>query len=198
MSLINNIDSQIPTEQKVNLDYSSTESSSESSVQPLIANSKNSVFLQPGVSYGNDQPYFVPIDSLRQDAKNILADLSKFLKDLETLLKQVNLDPLNNPSLEEAHTYVWNQINKIDHPFPKIEIQGYVGELKYPTPPFICFDQYLYAEGVQTRGYRKFIREYDNLISNTTFGHIYDFREIIKYLINEINCIIFINFFIKI
>lgn len=191
MSLINNIDSQIPTEQKVNLDYSSTESSSESSVQPLIANSKNSVFLQPGVSYGNDQPYFVPIDSLRQDAKNILADLSKFLKDLETLLKQVNLDPLNNPSLEEAHTYVWNQINKIDHPFPKIEIQGYVGELKYPTPPFICFDQYLYAEGVQTRGYRKFIREYDNLISNTTFGHIYDFREIIKYLINEINCIIF-------
>lgn len=191
MSLINNIDSQIPTEQKVNLDYSSTESSSESSVQPLIANSKNSVFLQPGVSYGNDQPYFVPIDSLRQDAKNILADLSKFLKDLETLLKQVNLDPLNNSSLEEAHTYVWNQINKIDHPFPKIEIQGYVGELKYPTPPFICFDQYLYAEGVQTRGYRKFIREYDNLISNTTFGHIYDFREIIKYLINEINCIIF-------
>lgn len=191
MSLINNIDSQIPTEQKVNLDYSSTESSSESSVQPLIANSKNSVFLQPGVSYGNDQPYFVPIDSLRQDAKNTLADLSKFLKDLETLLKQVNLDPLNNPSLEEAHTYVWNQINKIDHPFPKIEIQGYVGELKYPTPPFICFDQYLYAEGVQTRGYRKFIREYDNLISNTTFGHIYDFREIIKYLINEINCIIF-------
>jgi hypothetical protein len=151
MSLINNIDSQIPTEQKVNLDYSSTESSSKSSIQPSVKNSVNSIYSQPGVSYGNDQPYFVPIDLLRQDSKNILTDLSKFLKDLETLLKQVNLDPLNNASLEEAHTYVWNQINKIDHTYPKIEIEGYVGELKYPTPPFICFDQYLYAEGVNTR-----------------------------------------------
>ena len=28
------------------------------------------------------------------------------------------------------------------------------------------------------------------MISNTTFGHIYDFREIINYLVNETNCIL--------
>jgi len=191
MSLINNIDNQISTEQKVTLDYSSTESSSRSSTESSFSRSGvNSALLQPGVSYGNDQPYSVPLQSLRQEAKNSFADLVKFLKELEDLLRQVKLDPLNNPNLEEAHDYVWNEINKVDHPYPKIEIEGYVGSLKYPRPPFICFDQYLYAEGVQTRGYRKFVKEYDNLISNTTFGHIYDFREIIKYLVNETNCII--------
>lgn len=191
MSLINNIDGQIPVEQKVTLNYSSTESSSRSSVEPDFRRSeKSAVFLQPGVSYGNDQPYSVGITALRQEAKVALTDLSKFLNILEDLLRQVKLDPSNNPNLEEAHSHVWSEINKVNHPFPQIIIEGYLGELKYPTPPFICFDQYLYAEGAQTRGYRKFIKEYDNLISNTTFGHIYDFREIIKYLINETKCIL--------
>ena len=190
MSFINNIDNQISTEQKVTLDYSSIESSSRSSTESAVSKNAMNLSAQSGISYGNDQPYSVPLDSLRQEAKNSLSDLLKFLKDLEDLLRQVKLDPLNNPNLEEAHAYVWDEINKIDHPYPKIEVEGYVGSLKYPRPPFICFDQYLYAEGVQTRGYRKFVKEYDNLISNTTFGHIYDFREIIKYLVNETNCII--------
>jgi hypothetical protein len=191
MSLVNNIDNQLSTEQKVTLDYSTTESSSRSSTESVFSrNGPNSNLRQAGVSYGNDQPYSVPLQSLKQEAKNSLSDLLKFLKDLEDLLRQVKLDPLNNPNLEEAHAYVWDEINKVDHPYPKIEIEGYAGSLKYPRPPFICFDQYLYAEGVQTRGYRKFVKEYDNLISNTTFGHIYDFREIIKYLVNETNCII--------
>ncbi len=191
MSFINNIDSQIPVEQKITLDYELSESSSRTALESDFRQSeKSAVFLQPGVSYGNDQPYFVHLSSLRQEAKTTLTDLSNFLQILEDLLRKVKLDPLNNPNLEEAHSYVWNEINKIDHSFPKIVVEGYLGELKYPTPPFICFDQYLYAEGTQTRGYRKFIKEYDNLISNTTFGHIYDFREIIKYLINETNCIL--------
>jgi len=191
MSFINNIDAPTSVEQKVTLDYESNESSSNSSLSSsFLQSEKNSVFLQPGVSYGNDQPYLVPLTSLRQEAKVTLTDLSKFLSTLEDLLRQVKLDPLNNPNLEEAHSYVWTEINKINHTFPKIDVEGYLGEMKYPTPPFICFDQYLYAEGTQTRGYRKFIKEYDNLISNTTFGHIYDFREIIKYLINETNCIL--------
>lgn len=191
MSIVNNLDGQVPIEQKNTLDYLSTESSSRSAVEPTIQKSqKDNLFAQPGVAYGSDQPYSVPLISLRQETKNTLTDLSKFLKTLEDLLRQVKLDPLNNPNLEEAHLYVWNEINKINHSFPKIEIEGYLGELKYPTPSFICFDQYLYAEGTQTRGYRKFVKEYDNLISNTTFGHIYDFREIIKYLINETNCIL--------
>ena len=191
MSIINNLDGQISVEQKITLDYSSTESSSRSAVEPTIQKyQKDNLFAQPGIAYGSDQPYLVPLTPLRQEAKNTLTDLSKFLNTLEDLLRQVKLDPLNNPNLEEAHSYVWSEINKINHSFPRIEIEGYLGELNYPTPPFICFDQYLYAEGVQTRGYRKFVKEYDNLISNTTFGHIYDFREIIKYLINETNCIL--------
>lgn len=192
MSFINSINGEVSPEQNINSDYLMQENSSLSATESVFNRSeKSAIFRQPGVSYGNDQPYSVPISLLRQEAKNIITDLNKFLNDLEKLLRQVNLDPTNNANLEQAHTYVWDEINKKDHPFPKIEVEGYVGELKYPHPSFICFDQYLYAEGVQTRGYRKFVKEYDNLISNTTFGHIYDFREIIKYLINEANRINF-------
>ena len=93
MSLINNIDNQLSTEQKVTLDYSSSESSSLSSVESAFSRGgTNSVFLQNGVSYGNDQPYSVPLQSLKQEAKNSLSDLLKFLKDLEDLLRQVKLE----------------------------------------------------------------------------------------------------------
>lgn len=189
MSLINNIENNLSSEQKALLDYKSEDTTSASGTESNLSQTVKSLFTKPGVSYGSDQPYLIPFDQVKSEIVNTKEILSKFVLDLENILRQIRLEPTNNPKLEQAHNYVWTEINKTDWEFPKIELEGYLGDMKYPTPQFICFDQYLYAEGVQTRGYRKFIREYDNLISNSTFGHIYDFREIIKYLLSEVHCI---------
>ena len=168
-------------------DYSISESSSLSALEnPANASSGIPAYNNISTSYGSDQAYSMPIDQVKKEINKASDTLSLFLKDLEDILRQINLNPFNNPNLEESHTYIWDEINKNQSLFPAIEIEGYPGDLKYPKPPFICFDQYLYAEDCITRGHRKFVKEYDNLISNSTFGHIYDFREIIKYLINEI------------
>lgn len=171
-------------------DYKINESSPLSGTESdTPINGKSSIFNDISVSYGSDQPYSMPLDLVRKEAINCKNILENFLKELENILRQVNLNPFNNPNLEEAHTYIWDEINKSETTFPKIELEGYPGDLRFPKPSFICFDQYLYAEDCITRGHRKFVKEYDNLISNSTFGHIYDIREMIKYLINELDCI---------
>lgn len=189
MSLINNIENNPSTEQKALLDYKSEDTIASSATESSLRPSLKAIFTKPGVSYGSDQPYLIPLDQVKSEIMNTKEILSIFVLDLEKILRQVRLDPRNNPKLEEAHNYVWSEINKTDWEFPKIEVDGYLGDMKYPTPQFICFDQYLYAESVQTRGYRKFVKEYDNLISNSSSGHIYDFREIVKYLLSEVHCI---------
>jgi len=189
MSIINSAENNPLSEQKALTDYKITESSFLSGQESGISPKSKSIYSNSGTSYGSDDTYLVAIDQLKTQVNTTINMLQTFLNDLENILRQVNLDPLNNQSLEQAHNYIWNEINKNDYSFPKIEVEGYPGDLKYPIPSFICFDQYLFAEDVITRGYRKFIKEYDNLISNSTSGHIYDFREIIKYLLNEAKCI---------
>ena len=188
MSLINNVQDNQSSASKMFGDYKIEESSSLNSLQQTPVG-KKAYLTQSGVSYGNDEPYNINLDLLRKESNNTISILNSFLNDLENLLRQVNLDPTNNPNIEEAHNYIWDEINKKNIDYPKIEVDGYPGDLKYPKPPFICFDQYLYAEDCTTRAHRKFVKEYDNLISNSSFGHIYDYREIIKYLLNETECI---------
>jgi hypothetical protein len=60
---------------------------------------------------------------------------------------------------------------------------------KVPTPNFISFKQYLYAEEHGCRGCRKFVKEYDKLISHSIFVHLFDFRYYLKLLLHESNCI---------
>jgi hypothetical protein len=191
MSNINNIENILVSENSVFADYKSETSSSNSDyVDSTKLSSRNKSLLKNELgAYGSDQSYSVSLAIVRQEADNTISKLNGFKSDLENLLRQVNLDPFNNISLEESHKYVWNQINNMEINFPKIEVENYPGDIKYPTPPFICFDQYLYSETGDTRGYRRFVKEYDNLISNSSFGHLYDYREIIKYLLVETSCI---------
>lgn len=193
MSIINNIQNEQAPENSVYADYESETSSSGSSYDdPSKLSSTNKALLKNSLgAYGSDQTYSVSLSTLRQEVNNAISKLNQFKTDLENLLRQVNLDPFNNISLEESHKYVWDQINNMETNFPKIEIENYPGDIKYPRPPFICFDQYIFAETGDTRGYRRFIKEYDNVISNSSFGHLYDYREIIKYLLVEASCVKF-------
>jgi hypothetical protein len=191
MSIINDIQNDPIPENAVFADYKSeTNSSASDHEDPANLGSKNRALLKNELgAYGSDQTYSVSLGIVRQEANNTISKLNQFKSDLENLLRQVNLDPFNSISLEESHKYVWDQINNMEINFPKIEIENYPGDRKYPTPPFICFDQYIYAETGDTRGYRRFVKEYDNLISNSSFGHFYDYREIIQYLLVEASCI---------
>lgn len=191
MSLVNSIENNVLPENAVYADYKSETSSSASSYEDSTAlSSKNKALLKNTLgAYGSDQTYLVPLGIVRQEADNLISKLNQFKLDLDQLLRQVNIDPFYNSQLEEAHKYVWDEINKMEINFPKIEIENYPGDMKYPRPSFICFDEYIFAETGDTRGYKKFIKEYDDIISNSSFGHLYDYREIVKYLLVEASCI---------
>jgi len=193
MSIVNPIQSDVVPENAVFADYKTETNSSVSDYEDSSALSTVNKALLKNTSgaYGSDQTYSVSLAVVRQETANTISRLNQFKLDLENLLRQVNLDPFNNPSLDESHKYVWDQINVMEIAFPKIQVEGYLGEFKYPRPPFICFDQYIYAEKNDTRGYRRFVKEYDNVISNSSFGHIYDYREIVKCLLAEAACIKF-------
>jgi len=193
MSIVNPIQSDAVPQNAVFADYKTETSSSVSDYEGSgKLNDVNKTLLKhKSGAYGSDETYSVSLAIVRQETENTISKLNQFKVDLENLLRQVNLDPFNNPSLDEAHKYVWDQINVIETTFPKIQVEGYLGELKYPRPPFICFDQYIFSEKNDTRGYRRFVKEYDNVISNSSFGHIYDYREIVKCFLAEAACIKF-------
>ena len=58
-----------------------------------------------------------------------------------------------------------------------------------PCPDYIPFDQYLYAEEHGCRGCRKFVKDYDRIISHSSFVHLFDFRYFLKLLSHESKCI---------
>jgi hypothetical protein len=128
---------------------------------------------------GTDQYYSIPLKAVKDQAKNTCDDLLLFVDELEKLLNEINLDPNATPAISEYHRYVWSEISKIN--------DQSLGEGTLPN--FISHAEYIYAEKHGCRGCRKFMKEYDQLISSTTFGHIYSFRKIAKALIHEAECI---------
>lgn len=128
---------------------------------------------------GTDQVYTLPLKSVIEQCKVTYDELNTFVNDLERLLEQVNLSPDSSPDLQETHRHVWDEI--------------YSAQNEKPTdtsiPNFINYNEFLYAENHLCRGCRKFVKEYNSLISTTTFGHLYDFRKIILALMNETLCI---------
>lgn len=146
MSIVNPIQSDTVPQNAVFADYKTETSSSVSDYEGSgKLNDVNKTLLKhKSGAYGSDETYSVSLAVVRQETENTISKLNQFKVDLENLLRQVNLDPFNNPSLDEAHKYVWDQINVIETTFPKIQVEGYLGELKYPRPPFICFDQYIF------------------------------------------------------
>lgn len=98
----------------------------------------------------------------------------------------VFLNPELDIDIEECHYNLWKEIEKNN----KEVISNKIGsdtDLEYPR--YISFSQYLYAEEHGCRSCRKFVKEYDRLISHSAFVHLFDFRYYLKLLLNEFNCI---------
>ena len=67
------------------------------------------------------------------------------------------------------------------------DLENYLSNVIYPE--YVSFSQYLYAEKHGCRGCRKFIKDYDRLISHSVFVHLFDFRYFLKLLLHEANYI---------
>jgi hypothetical protein len=68
---------------------------------------------------------------------------------------------------------------------PPTDPMNSTASLAYPK--YVSFSQYLYAEKHGCRGCRKFVKDYDRLISHSVFVHLFDFRYFLKLLLHEAN-----------
>lgn len=74
----------------------------------------------------------------------------------------------------------------------KITIQPYPPEPSQPSnikisiPSYICYDELTFAEKLNNTISRKFIEEYYQAISHSTFSYFLQFRKLLKYLYNEV------------
>ena len=132
------------------------------------------------LSLGSDEFYNIPINNIRAEAKEVIKKLNIFIDDVNIILDQVNINPEISGTLQECHRHIWDEIRTKQNLNISEELV---------TPSFINYRQYLYAEKHQCRGCRKFIKEYDQIISTTTFAHIYSFRKIVMSILNEAQCI---------
>lgn len=133
-------------------------------------------FGSTSIASGSNQYYSIPLVSVKNECKNTISLLKSFVFDLDNILSQVNLNPDASPTLDETHMHIWSEILTEE-------------DKGYSYPSFVSYQEYLYAEEHKCRGCRKFIKEYNKLISTTTFGHLFIFRKIVLGLINESVCI---------
>jgi hypothetical protein len=138
-------------------------------------------------------PYTIPYDQVFKEvvnAENLLYTLITRMED--NLLRKIYIDPYVDLDLESCHYAVWKEASQymdIPNLYSDVSIlpEDNSQIIAKDTPPsYICFDQYLYAEKSQTTACRKFINEYTDAISHSTFSYIFQIRKILKYMFNEI------------
>ncbi len=157
-------------------------------------------------SYSWSKPYKVPLNVVKSKINKVYSSMEMLLDELETALDKVYLNPYLDADIEECHFHLWEELRKNNEALFLPPLQdGMVyaggspffdettGEYKeselIKIPDYISFRQYLYAEEHGCRGCRKFVKEYDRLISHSVFVHLFDFRYYTKLLIHEASCI---------
>mgnify|MGYP003349960344 CR=1 FL=1 len=103
------------------------------------------------------------------EAKGIKLDIKKLANELGVQVIPVN--PRKNTGLQAIKRAINETIEKNNSE----AVKNFVEEgktLKYPN--YISFNQYLYAEEHACRNCRKFVKEYDRLISHSAFVHLFD------------------------
>lgn len=139
--------------------------------------------------------YTIPYDQVFKEVVNAENTLYLIMSRIEdNLLRKIFIEPYIDLELERSHYRVWEEASK------KMNIPDSSDVVKLPEdnnvilakdnpPDYICFDEYLYAEKSQTTACRRFINEYTDAISHSTFSYLFQLRKIVKYMFNEILCI---------
>lgn len=189
-------------------DYSVSEGSSNSLKEEIQIKKAEERYNDIGSfdSYSWNKPYKIPLNVVKIKVNNIHFNMKKLLDELESALDKVYLNPFLDADIEECHFNLWKEVKKNNQalfqpsmeegmvyaggsPFFNEETGEYITQETFKDPEYISFRQYLYAEEHGCRGCRKFVKEYDRLISHSVFVHLFDFRYYIKLLIHESSCI---------
>ena len=117
----------------------------------------------------------ISIEELRNYIGQAEFHISGMINEIEENLDQVNIDPYASIELEVAHSAVWKDV-----------LKSYPEASTMQEPGFVCYPQYLFAEKHLCRSCRAFIKEYDLIISHSTFGHLVEARKALKYTLSEL------------
>jgi len=120
------------------------------------------------------------------------------LSEVETNLESVNINPYVNSKIDSAHTAVWKDVEKHNKKTQFDSEEGtFTIQVENPKPSFICYQEYIFAASHQCRACREFIKQYELVISQTSFGHLYAIKKMLEHLYDEIMLIknISVNYF---
>jgi hypothetical protein len=152
------------------------------------------------------KPYKIPLNVVKTKVSKINLEMQELLDALESLLDRVYINPFLDNDIEECHFSLWEEVRKNNQKLFQPNLQEgmayvggsplfdettgeYISQEVFKNPEYISFRQYLYAEQHACRGCRKFVKEYDRLISHSVFVHLFDFRYYVKLLLHEAHCI---------
>jgi len=152
------------------------------------------------------KPYKIPLNVVKTKVFKINLEMQELLDALESLLDRVYINPFLDNDIEECHFSLWEEVRKNNQKLFQPNLQEglayvggsplfnettgeYISQEVFKNPEYISFRQYLYAEQHACRGCRKFVKEYDRLISHSVFVHLFDFRYYVKLLLHEAHCI---------
>lgn len=189
-------------------DYSVSEGSSNSLKEEnqIRRTKEGSNDLNDYSSYSFKKPYKIPLNVVKSKVSKLNIEMQELLVTVESLLDRVYINPFLDHDIEECHYNLWDEIKKNNKQlFEHNQDEGmvyaggsplfdettgeYVEKESFKNPEYISFRQYLYAEQHGCRGCRKFVKEYDRLISHSVFVHLFDFRYYVKLLLHEASCI---------
>ena len=182
---IENINQIQSVEKDIFGDYGLNGVSLYGSDQENLQKNKKQLFLDvDNLNLGSDQVYSLPLSSVRAEAKECTKALQTFIDDMDIILRQVNISPDASPTLDECHHKIWKELKNNNYT-QEVQTTEYIDTV----PNFVNYLEYLYAEKHQCRACRKFMKEYEQLTSSTTFAHLFSFRKIVLSLLNESYCI---------
>lgn len=204
---INNTEQHQAASSRIFNDYSVSEGSSNSlkEEQQIRRTEEKYNDLNNYSSYSWSKPYKIPLGVVRSKVSRTHSDMQVLFDELENLLNKVYINPFLDADIEECHFHLWEELKKNNQDVFGAKNEDGVfaggsqffnettGQYLQPTsfidPDYISFRQYLYAEEHGCRGCRKFVKEYDRLISHSVFVHLFDFRYYMKLLLHESSCI---------
>lgn len=135
--------------------------------------------------------YSIPFTSVIKSVGAAEKNLSSNLKLIENdLLSQIYINSNLSNKLEASHYKFWEELNKIKEFDP--EMYTLDTEENKPTknpPNYISFREFSAAQKLRSSSANSLIEEYLSSISNTTFSHLFYFREIILMCQHELACI---------
>lgn len=180
---------------------SETSSYQQSTLESIIRERMSNI-IPSRSDYALREEYYVPLSFVRQQINQADSIINDQIFRIESILEKIFVDHTKNPNLEESHRMLWKEILKYNYitssqieSLDKVEASNspyrdpstsefYDVSILYPN--YISFYEYAYAERSESLVAKRLIKEYDRLTSHSVFSYLYDLRDFLKYMLNEV------------